>query len=214
LSRYLSGLVIRTYDEADLLNLAKWSSIPIINALTDQQHPCQVLTDIFTLAETQEHRDLSGLLIAWVGDGNNMANTWLEAAAVFGFALNLACPEGYDPDPLILKNAQNDNPKIKLLRDPAQAVSGAMAVNTDVFASMGHEKESEKRIRDFKGYTVTSELMAKCAPGAIFMHCLPAHPGEEVTDEVLESPASVIFEEAENRLHVQKALLEYLIPAF
>jgi ornithine carbamoyltransferase len=130
-----------------------------------------------------------------------------------GFKLHLACPEGYDPDPVILKRGQNDNPGIKLMRSPIEAVTGAQAVNTDVVASMCQEGQSARRLTDLKGYQVNSDLMAKAAPGAIFMHCLPAHPGEEVTDEVLESPASVIFDEAENRLHTQKALLEYLIPA-
>jgi ornithine carbamoyltransferase len=213
LSRYLSGLVIRTYEESQLTTLAHWSAIPIINALTNEQHPCQVLTDIFTFLEHLNNEPLAKQLVAWIGDGNNMANTWLEAAAVLGFGLHLACPEGYDPDPAILARAAADNPAVKLFRSPAEAVAGAKAVNTDVFTSMGHEAETEKRLKDFKGYQVTSELMAKAAPGAIFMHCLPAHPGEEVTDEVLESPASVIFDEAENRLHAQKALLEYLIPS-
>jgi ornithine carbamoyltransferase len=186
--------------------------MPIVNALTNEQHPCQVLTDVFTFVENLDGKPLESQQVAWIGDGHNMANTWLEAAAVFGFGLSLACPEGYDPDPTILKRAINDNPKVKLMRSPTEAVVGAGAVNTDVFASMDQMDEYEKRLVDFKGYQVTSEIMAKAAPGAIFMHCLPAHPGEEVTDEVLESPASVIFDQAENRLHAQKALLEYLIP--
>jgi ornithine carbamoyltransferase len=211
-SRYLSALVIRTFDESDLNGLAQWSTIPIINALTNEHHPCQVLTDVFTFVECLDGKPLANQKVAWIGDGHNMANTWLEAAAVFGFGLNLACPEGYEPDETILKQAINDNPKIKLMRSPVEAVAGAGAVNTDVFASMDQQAEYAKRLVDFKDYQVNAELMAKAAPGAIFMHCLPAHPGEEVTDEVLESPASVIFNQAENRLHAQKALLEYLIP--
>ncbi|MDR1488082.1 MAG: ornithine carbamoyltransferase [Deltaproteobacteria bacterium] len=213
LSRYLSGLVIRTYEESQLVTLARHSTIPIINALTNEHHPCQVLADIFTLLENINSEPLAKQLVAWIGDGNNMANTWLEAAAVLGFKLHLACPEGYDPDQAILARAINDNPNIKLFRSPMEAAAGARAVNTDVFASMGHEAQAQKRLEDFKNFQVTSELMAKAAPGAIFMHCLPAHPGEEVTEEVLESPNSVIFDEAENRLHAQKALLEYLIPS-
>jgi ornithine carbamoyltransferase len=212
LSRYLSALVIRTFLESELISLAQHSTMPIVNALTNEQHPCQVLTDIFTFVEHLDGKPLEKQQVAWIGDGHNMANTWLEAAAVFGFGLSLACPEGYEPNQAILKRAINENPRIKLVRSPAEAVVGAGAVNTDVFASMDQTDEYEKRLIDFKGYQVTSEIMAKAAPGAIFMHCLPAHPGEEVTDEVLESPASVIFDQAENRLHAQKALLEYLIP--
>ncbi|MDR2300681.1 MAG: ornithine carbamoyltransferase [Deltaproteobacteria bacterium] len=211
-SRYLAGLVIRTYHESELRGLAQYATIPIVNALTNEQHPCQVMADVFTFLEILDGKPLENQQVAWVGDGHNMANTWLEAAAVFGFGLKLACPEGYDPDPVILKNAINDNPKVKLIRSPAEAVAGANAVNTDCFVSMDQEAEAKKRLADFKDYQVTSEIMAKTAPGAIFMHCLPAHPGEEATDEVMESPASVIFDQAENRLHAQKALLEYLIP--
>ncbi|MDR0620782.1 MAG: ornithine carbamoyltransferase [Deltaproteobacteria bacterium] len=211
-SRYLSALVIRTFNESELRGLAERATIPIINALTNEQHPCQVMSDVFTFVEILDGRPLENQLVAWVGDGHNMANSWLEAAAVFGFGLHLACPEGYEPDQTILRKAINDNPKVKLMRSPAEAVAGAGAVNADVYASMDQNEEYEKRLKDFKGYQVNSELMAKAAPGAIFMHCLPAHPGEEVTDEVLESPASVIFDQAENRLHAQKALLEYLIP--
>ena len=150
--------------------------------------------------------------MAWIGDGGNMCATWLEAAAVLGFPLHIASPDNYLPDPAISKAAVNDNPRIKFFGSPAEAIKGAAVVSTDVFASMGKESEREKRLRDFKGYQVDSALMAKALPGAIFLHCLPAHPGVEVTDEVLESAASVVFDEAENRLHVQKALLEHLIP--
>jgi ornithine carbamoyltransferase len=212
LSRYLSALVIRTYLESELKELACHATMPIVNALTNEQHPCQVLTDIFTFLEVLDDKPLESQQVCWIGDGHNMANTWLEAAAVLGFGLSLACPEGHDPDEAILRRAINDNPKIKLVRSPAEAAAGAGAVNTDVFASMDQTAEQEKRLVEFKGYQVNAEIMAKAAPGAIFMHCLPAHPGEEVTEEVLESPASVIFDEAENRLHAQKALLEYLIP--
>ncbi|MDR3038227.1 MAG: ornithine carbamoyltransferase [Candidatus Adiutrix sp.] len=212
LSRYLAALVIRTFAQAGLNDLARYGSIPIINALTDEGHPCQVLTDIFTAREKFPGLPLEKMPIAWIGDGNNMANSWLEAAGIFGFPLKLACPEGYEPDPRILALARNRNPAIVMTHDPREAVRGARAVNTDVWASMGHEDERKTRARAFQGYLVDAALMAQADPTAIFMHCLPAHPGEEVTEEVLESPASVIFDEAENRLHVQKALMEFIIP--
>jgi len=212
MSRYLAALVIRTYSQTLLTDLARHGSIPIINALTDQGHPCQVLTDIFTALEKFPGLSVEKLKVAWVGDGNNMANSWIEAAGHFGFALKLACPEEYEPAPGILGWAKAKNPAVVLTRDPREAVRGALAVNTDVWASMGQEAEQSQRARSFHRFTVDAALMALADPQAIFMHCLPAHPGEEVTDEVLESPASVIFDESENRLHVQKALLEFLIP--
>ncbi len=212
LSRYLSALVIRTYAQSSLDELARYGSIPIINALTDEGHPCQILTDVFTIMENFPGEDFEKIRVAWVGDGNNMANSWLEAASILGFSLTLACPEGYDPDPRLLKAAQNANPKVRLLRDPKEAVKDAWAVNTDVWASMGQESEKAAREKAFQDvYLVDSALMALADPKAIFLHCLPAHPGEEVTEEVLESPASVIFDQAENRLHAQKALMEFLI---
>jgi ornithine carbamoyltransferase len=208
----VSAIVIRHDKEKDLVELAKWAQIPVINALTDEHHPCQVLADVFTLLENLNGKALEDQVVTWIGDGVNMANTWLEAAAVLGFGLHVACPEGYLPDKDILKQAMNDNPKIRLFNSPKEAAKGAFAITTDVVASMGFEAEREKRLNDFKDYKVTREIMALGKNDAIFLHCLPAHPGEEVEDEVLESAASVIFDEAENRLHVQKALLEYLIP--
>lgn len=213
LSRYLAALVIRTYAQANVEELAKCGSIPVINALTDEGHPCQILTDIFTCTEKFPGVPLEEIRMAWVGDGNNMANSWLEAATVLGFPLALACPEGYDPNPALLKAAQNANPRVKLVRDPKEAARGAMAINTDVWASMGQEDEKAAREKVFQDvYIVDSDLMALADPKAIFLHCLPAHIGEEVTEEVLESPASVIFDQAENRLHAQKAIMEFLIP--
>jgi len=212
LSRYLAALVIRTYSQASVEDLAGHGSIPIINALTDEGHPCQVLTDIFTALEKFPGLPVEKLKVAWIGDGNNMANSWIEAAGFFGFALKLACPEGYEPDPRGLARAQTRNPAVVLAKNPAEAVRGALAVNTDVWASMGHEAEQGRREKAFRSFIVDAALMAQADPKAIFMHCLPAHPGEEVTEEVLESPASAIFDEAENRLHVQKALMEFLIP--
>ncbi|MDR1607127.1 MAG: ornithine carbamoyltransferase [Deltaproteobacteria bacterium] len=212
LSRYLAAVAIRTYEESELLELAAHSSIPIINALTNQQHPCQVLGDVFTLIETLGGEPLEKQLVAWVGDGFNMANTWLEAAGVLGFGLHVSCPPGYEPDEAILKRAQADNPRVKFFGSPKEAVKGARAVNADVFASMGQEEEKAKRLKAFKNYQVNAELMALADPKAIFMHCLPAKIGEEVSAEVFDGPASVVYEEAENRLHAQKALLEFLIP--
>jgi len=212
LSRYLAALVIRTYAQSFLSDLAGHGSIPIVNALTDEGHPCQVLTDIFTALERFPGVPVEKLKVAWIGDGNNMANSWIEAAGYLGFALKLACPEGYEPDPQGLARARTRNPDVVLTHDPKEAVQGAWAVNTDVWASMGHEAEQSRREKSFRSFIVDADLMAQADPRAIFMHCLPAHPGEEVTEEVLESPASAIFDEAENRLHVQKALLEFLIP--
>ncbi|MGL4209835.1 MAG: ornithine carbamoyltransferase, partial [Candidatus Adiutrix sp.] len=213
LSRYLSAVVIRTYAQSGLDELALHGSIPVINALTDEGHPCQVLSDIFTVSEKFPSLAIENMCVAWVGDGNNMANSWLEASGVLGFALNVATPEGYEPCEKIVKKAQSLNPKIKLLNCPAEAVKGALVVNTDVWASMGQEAEQKVRVEKFKNFIVDESLMAQADPKAIFLHCLPAHPGEEVSEEVLESPASVIFDQAENRLHAQKALLEFLVPA-
>ena len=212
LSRYLAGIVIRTYAQSQLDDLAKFGSIPVINALTDEGHPCQILTDIFTITEQFPGKALESINIAWIGDGNNMANSWIQAAGVLGFTLTLACPEGYDPDAAVMAEARRANPAIKVVRSPAEAAAGAMAINTDVWASMGQEAEQKAREKVFKPFIVDSALMAKAASEAIFLHCLPAHPGEEVTEEVLESKASVIFDQAENRLHAQKGLMEFLIP--
>jgi ornithine carbamoyltransferase len=214
LSRYVSAIVIRHTKEADLVELARWSSVPVINALTDERHPCQVLGDLLTVAERLGGTDRLGeRAVCWIGDGGNMLNTWLEAAAVLGFPLRLSCPEGYLPDPWILRRAIAENPGVKVCSSPREAAEGADVVTTDVFASMGFESEREKRLKDFQGHQVDAGIMTLAAPGAIFLHCLPAHPGEEVSEEVIESPASAVWDEAENRVHVQKALLERLIPA-
>lgn len=203
LSRYLDALVIRTFGHAILEEFAQWSSVPVINALTDLLHPCQVLGDLMTLQE--RGLDITKMKAAWVGDGNNMANSWINAARVLGFRLLLACPEGYDPA------VPMDGKNIKLLRDPAKAVARAEVVSTDVWASMGQEKEADERRIAFKGFQVNSELLKRAAPGAFVLHCLPAHRGEEITDEIMESPCSLVWEQAENRLHVQKAVLEMLL---
>ncbi len=208
LSRYVNGIMIRTFDHKEVEELARWATIPVINGLTDLSHPCQVLADLFTVREA-----LGGWenkRIAWIGDGNNMANSWLEAAAVLGFELRLACPEGFEPNRAKFERACK-NAKVEVTEVPEEAVEGAHVVNTDVWASMGQEAEAEARRNAFKGYTVDAELMRLADPKAIFLHCLPAHRGEEVTDDVIEGKQSRVFDEAENRLHVQKALLATLM---
>ena len=208
LSRYVDGIMIRTFAHADVEELARYASVPVINGLTDLLHPCQVLTDIFTM---REHiGGWEGKTVAWIGDGNNMANSWLNAAGVLGFELKLACPKGYEPNDDALAFAKA-HAKITLTTDVATAIKGAHAVNTDVWASMGQEEEAAKRARAFKGYQVSREMMALAAPDAIFLHCLPAHRGEEVTEEVFEGPQSRVFDQAENRLHVQKAIMATLM---
>ena len=210
LSRYLDALVVRTFGHSKIQEMAAHASVPVVNALTDASHPCQVLADLLTVTERfgAEALRRPGLEVAWVGDGNNMANTWLEACAVLGFSLRLACPPGYDPDPALLARAGS---RATLLRDPRQAVRGALVVNTDVWASMGQEGESAERLRRFAGYTVDRGLVAAADPRAIVLHCLPAHRGEEISEDVLEGPQSAVFDQAENRLHAQKALLELLL---
>lgn len=208
LSRYADGMIVRTFGEEKLHQLMQYGSIPVINALTDEGHPCQVMSDVLTMYE--RNPDLSSLKVAWIGDGNNMANSWIEAAMRFSFALTLACPEGYDPDPALLETARKEGAQVKLCRDPREAIAGAHYVNTDVWASMGQEAEQRAREKAFKGYCVDAELMRLAHPDAKFMHCLPAHRGEEATEEVFESPASIVFDEAENRLHMQMAIMEWV----
>jgi ornithine carbamoyltransferase len=208
LSRYVDGIMIRTFAHDDVEELARFAAVPVINGLTDLQHPCQVLADLLTVQENLGN--LEGKRIAWVGDGNNMANSWIDAAGVLGFELRLACPAGYQPDPALLERNRG-RAAILLTEDPVQAASGAHVVTTDVWASMGQEDEAELRQQAFLGYCVDESLMARAARGAIFLHCLPAHRGEEVTDGVLEGPQSRVWDEAENRLHVQKALLAALM---
>ena len=209
LSRYVQGIMIRTYAHEDALTLAEHATVPVINGLTDLSHPCQVLADILTVK--QHLGDYRGKRVAWVGDGNNMANSWIEAATHLGFALRLACPEGYDPHPAFLEEARAAGADVQLLRDPREAVSGADVVNTDVWASMGQEEEQGNRLLAFATYQVDASLMKHAAPHAIFLHCLPAHRGEEVTSEVIDGPQSVVWDEAENRLHIQKAIMATLM---
>ena len=208
LSRYLDGIMIRTFDQAEVEELAKFGTIPVINGLTDLHHPCQILADLLTI---QQH--LGGWdkkVVAWVGDGNNMANSWIDAAGLLGFELRLACPEGYEPNRDIFKRNEKLT-RLLITEDPEEAVSGAHVVNTDVFASMGQEGEAEARLRDFRGYQVDETLMSKADRAAIFLHCLPAHRGEEVSEAVLEGKQSRVWDQAENRLHAQKALMATLM---
>ncbi|HUL70755.1 MAG TPA: ornithine carbamoyltransferase [Gemmatimonadales bacterium] len=208
LSRYLDGIMIRTYDHQDIVELARYASIPVINGLTDLLHPCQVLADLMTVQESLGTWE--GKVVAWVGDGNNMANSWLNAAGTLGFELRLACPEGYEPNHDIFeRNARLT--RISITELPEEAVEGAHVVNTDVWASMGQEEEAEVRARAFQGYIVDQKLMSMAAKNAIFLHCLPAHRGEEVSEDVIEGPQSRVWDEAENRLHIQKALMAVLM---
>ena len=208
LSRYVDGIMIRTFDQAEVEELARFGSVPVINGLTDLQHPCQVLADLLTVREALGGWE--GKTIAWIGDGNNMAHSWLDAAGVLGFAIQLACPKGYQPDREILER-NRARTRVLLTEDPAEVAAGAHVVNTDVWASMGQEAEQAEREKAFQGYIVDAGLMRRAAPGAIFLHCLPAHRGEEVSDEVIEGPQSRVWDEAENRLHAQKALMAILM---
>lgn len=206
LSRMVDVLVVRTFSHERLELFAAHSAVPVINALTDRFHPCQLLADVLTWIE--RHGDIRGRSAAFVGDGNNVCQSWMEAARLFGFSLRVAAPAGYRPE-AALQAAYADC--VQVLDDPAAAVAGADAVITDVWASMGQEDEAAARGQAFAGYQVDAALMAQAAPGAIFMHCLPAHRGEEVSADVIDGPQSVVWDEAENRLHAQKALLELLL---
>mgnify|MGYP001151429580 FL=1 len=209
-SRYLDGVMIRTFSQESVEEFARHATIPIINGLTDLMHPCQIVSDLFTIVERKGAYE--GLKIAYVGDGNNVANSWIDAAAKLPFKLALACPKGYDPDARILERGRKKAPKgVSLYRDPVHAVKNADVVYTDVWASMGQEAEQEARAKVFESYQVNHKLLQHAKPDAIVMHCLPAHRGEEISAEVLDGPQSVVWDEAENRLHVQKAILEILM---
>jgi ornithine carbamoyltransferase len=213
LSRYLSALTIRTFAHARVEELAAHSTIPIVNALTDEHHPCQALADVMTLEEA--FGDLRGRRIAFIGDGNNVAHSLIQAAGYLGFPLVVATPEGYRPDAAIVAAARGhcdvNGGSIEIVTDPADAVRGADAIYTDVWASMGKEDEREERRRIFAGYTVNAAMMAGAAPGAVFLHCLPAHRGDEVTDEVMDGPQSRVWDQAENRVYTEQAVLYALI---
>lgn len=208
LSRMVDIIAVRTFGQDSLERFAEHSTVPVINALTDRFHPCQVLADVQTFIE---HRgDIRGANVAWVGDGNNMCNSFINAARLLQFHLRIACPEGYEPDPELVKLAGN---QVNVFRDPKTAVDGADLVATDVWASMGQETEQRERLAAFEGFQVDTKLMSGAKADALVMHCLPAHRGEEIAADVIDGPNSVVWDEAENRLHAQKALMEFLLLA-
>ena len=210
MSRYVDAMVVRTFGQDVIEELAKYSSVPVINALTDLHHPCQILSDIMTVIEKKG--PIENLKISWVGDGNNMAHSWIQAAGILGFELILACPKGFEPDPEILEEARQKATKpITLTSDPQKAITGADVINVDVWASMGQEGELEGRLELFTPYQVNSALLAKAPADAIVLHCLPAHRGEEISEDVLESERCVAFDQAENKMHIHKAILDILI---
>jgi ornithine carbamoyltransferase len=210
LSRYVDGIMIRTFAHQDIEELAKYADVPVINGLTDLVHPCQVLADLLTVRQHLK-TPLDQLVVSWIGDGNNMANSWINAAYRLGFELRIACPEGYEPADHLVERARKGGATITITRDPAEATRGAHVVNTDVWASMGQEEEQKQRERAFRGFTVNDALMKKADKSAIFLHCLPAHRGEEVSNDVIEGAQSRVWDEAENRLHIQKAIMAVLM---
>jgi ornithine carbamoyltransferase len=210
LSRYLDGLVVRTFSQNTLDELARFAAIPVINALSDLYHPAQVLSDLYTIWERKN--DFQGIKVAWLGDGNNVAHSWIEAACLFPFNLILACPQGFEPNQEIWNRAKKEaGARISLTDNPIEAVQNAQVINTDVWASMGQEDQAAERIQRFKGFQLNKTLLSSAKPDCLVLHCLPAHRGEEITEEVLEGPNSIVFDQAENKLHVHKALLEFLL---
>jgi ornithine carbamoyltransferase len=210
LSRYLSAIAIRTYEHTRIEEFASNATVPVINALTDLHHPCQALADLMTILEKKGK--LKGIRLAYIGDGNNVANSLIEAASRMEINLAIACPEGYEPNADVLEKArENAKSEIIILREPREAAGMADVIYTDVWVSMGREKEADDRKKKFKNYQINSALLACAKKDTIVMHCLPAHRGEEITDEIIDGPHSVVFDQAENRLHAQKALLEFLL---
>ena len=210
MSRYLDAVVIRTYSQEFVEEFAKFATIPVINGLTDREHPCQILSDLFTIMEKKG--GCEGLKVSYIGDGNNVANSWIDAAARIPFQLSLGCPEHYEPDAEILARGMKEAIRgITLHRDPLDAVLEADVIYTDVWTSMGQEAEKDERTKAFQAYQINSSLLARARDNAIVMHCLPAHRGEEITDEVIDGPHSVVIDQAENRLHVQKAIMEIVM---
>ena len=209
LTGYVDGIIIRTFGHEIVEEMARFASIPVINGLTDAHHPCQVLSDLLTVQE--RFGRLTDLKVAWIGDGNNMANSWITAALRLDFELYLACPPGYEPDAELLALANQEGRPIYVKADPVWAVREAQVINTDVWASMGQEDEASERLKVFSPFQVNADLLRQAPPKAIVLHCLPAHRGEEITEEVLEGPQSLVWDQAENRLHLQKALLEMLV---
>jgi ornithine carbamoyltransferase len=214
LSRYVDAIMVRTFAQETVEQMAEYASVPVINGLTDLHHPCQVIADLFTVQE--KLGALKGLKIAYIGDGNNMANSLIEGAVKAGMNIKLACPEGYEPDQKIIEENKphlnrEQQSRVEVVRDPFEAAAGANVLYTDVWASMGQENEKKERAKAFHGYQINAKLLEVARPDVLVMHCLPAHRGEEITDEVMEGPRSVVFDQAENRLHVQKAVLDILI---
>lgn len=209
LSRYVDGIMIRTFSHDEVEELARYAAVPVINGLTDKLHPCQALTDIYTVLE--QKKELAGRTLAYIGDGNNMVHALMQACAKVGMNINVATPRGYEPDAVIVEEAQQDalatNCRIALYNDPLLAARDADVLYTDVWASMGQESEQQVREKAFSGFIINAETVAQAKRDVIIMHCLPAHRGEEITDDVIEGPQSVVFDQAENRLHVQKAIL-------
>ncbi|HYV96421.1 MAG TPA: ornithine carbamoyltransferase [Gemmatimonadaceae bacterium] len=204
LSRYVDGILVRMYAQRDVDELARYATVPVINGLTDWLHPCQVLADLLTIR--QHLGSVKGMRIAWIGDGNNMCNSWIEGAERFGFTLAIACPKGYEPDMSLVRRARKKT-TIEITNDPRAAAARANVVNTDVWASMGQEEEQAARERAFAPFRVDAQVMKRADKGAIFLHCLPAHRGEEVTASVIDGRQSRVWDQAENRLHVQKAIM-------
>ncbi|MGB9715417.1 MAG: ornithine carbamoyltransferase [Thermodesulfovibrionales bacterium] len=210
LSRYLDAIIIRTFSHKSLVDFASNSSIPVINGLSDLHHPCQTLADMMTIIEKKG--TLSGIKLTYIGDGNNVANSLIEAASLMDINLYISCPEGFEPDEDVLREQKAlSKSEIKIIRNPKDAVIGADVLYTDVWVSMGQEKEERQRRKKFKGYQLNREILSLAKKDAIVLHCLPAHRGEEITDDVIDSPQSIVFDQAENRLHTQKALLEFLL---
>jgi ornithine carbamoyltransferase len=209
LSRMVHAVTLRTFQHGRLLELAGASAIPVLNALTDHSHPMQVLADLQTVRRAKQR--LEGLRYAWIGDGNNMANSWLEAAGLLRLELTLACPEGYDPDGRELERARERGALVQIVRDPRQAAEGADVISTDVYASMGQEAEQSARLRAFEGFSVTRELLSRARADVMVLHCLPAHRGEEIAADVIDGPNSHVWDQAEARLHTSKAALEWAL---
>jgi ornithine carbamoyltransferase len=211
LSRYVDAIMIRTFSQANVVELARHARVPVINGLTDSDHPCQILSDLFTIRE--KGRSLDGLSVAWIGDGNNVAKSWIDATLSYAIDLRLACPEGFDPDPDAVALARSGRGRVTIVRSAEEAVRGVDVIYTDTWTSMGQEAEAQKRRAAFAKHRVDEALVAKAAPGALVMHCLPAHRGEEITDAVMDGPQSVVFDQAENRMHAQKAILVHCMGA-